>query len=58
MAAEMAERRLARITVRFQMPAKLPEADRVKIEKASEMCPIYQALKPTVPVVTEFAWPA
>jgi len=58
MLAEMVAHRLAKITVRFQMPTKLPEADRVKIEQASTMCPIYQALKPTVPVVVDFAWPA
>ena len=58
MLVEMAAGRLAKITVRFQMPTKLPAADRAKLEQASEMCPIYQALKPTVSVIAEFAWPA
>ncbi len=39
--AEMAGGRFARIAVRYLMPNKLAEADRAKIEKASEMCPIY-----------------
>ncbi|MBM4035266.1 MAG: OsmC family protein [Planctomycetes bacterium] len=55
--AEMAAHRLARIAVRFQMPGKLSEADRAKLEQASETCPIHHALKLAVPIAVEFAWP-
>ncbi len=58
MAAEMAAGRLARVTVGFQMPRRLSEADRSKLEKAAETCPIYQALKPVVQVVVNVVWPS
>ena len=58
MVAEMAAGHLAKVTVGFQMPKKLSEADRAKVEKAAEMCPVYQALKPTVQVVVDFVWPS
>jgi uncharacterized OsmC-like protein len=56
--SEMADMRIAKMKVTLRMPRSLPEADRAKIEKASEMCPVYQALKPTVAVQVGFIWPA
>ncbi len=58
MAAEMAAHRLTKIMVRFQMPHRLSDADQTRLEKASETCPIHQALKPTVAFDVRFAWPA
>lgn len=55
---EFADMRLARMKATFQMPKMLPEADRAKLEQASQMCPIYRALCPTVDVVVDFVWPA
>jgi len=55
---EFADMRLAKMMATFQMPKMLPQADRAKLEQASQMCPIYRALCPSVEVVVDFVWPA
>ena len=56
--SELADMRLARMRASFQMPRMLAEADRARLEQASQMGPIYRALCPTVDVVVDVVWPA
>ncbi|HPD17666.1 MAG TPA: OsmC family protein [Planctomycetota bacterium] len=53
---EFADMRLAKMKATFHMPRVLPQADRARLEQASQMCPIYRALCPSVEVIVDFVW--
>jgi putative redox protein len=49
-------RRVARIVLRFAMPAGIAVADRAKLEAAARTCPVALSLSPEVQVEASFAW--
>jgi putative redox protein len=52
-------RRIGKLAVRITMPAGVPysEADRAKLRRAADTCPVKQSLHPETVVETEFVFP-
>lgn len=50
-------RRIARITLKIQMPAGLTKEQKVLLEEAADHCPVKQSLHPDIKIVTEFVYP-
>lgn len=49
-------RRIARLVLRFAMPAALPEAARAKLETAARSCPVALSTGPEVQVEVAFSY--
>lgn len=49
-------RRIARVGVRFELPAKVDPVIREKLERAARTCPVHYSLHPDVKADIEFAW--
>jgi len=47
-------RRIARLALRIDMPAGVPEDARLKLERAAAACPVHHSLHPEI--VTEVSW--
>ena len=50
-------RRVARLVLRFAMPAGLAAAQRVKLEAAARACPVALSVSPEVATEIAFAYP-
>lgn len=50
-------RRIARLPVRFEMPAGLSADDRTKLERAALTCPVHRSLGADVDHPVEFVYP-
>lgn len=51
-------RRVARLTVMFDLPVPVTPEQKIKLENAAHTCPVHRSLHPDVEVVTTFNWPA
>ncbi len=51
------ERRIGAIDVKVNMPRNYSEADRVKLERAANACPIKHSFRPDVRLSTKFQYP-
>lgn len=49
-------RRVARIALRFHMPAGLPVEARSTLERTAATCPVHESLHPDVDVEARFVW--
>jgi putative redox protein len=49
-------RRIARLPVVIHMPAGLPPAQRLKLERAAHTCPVHRSLLPEVEAETTFVY--
>jgi putative redox protein len=49
-------RRVARIVVRFDMPAALPAEARGVLEEAARACPVCRSLHPDIEIERQFVW--
>src|SRR5450432_648465 len=49
-------RRIARLSVRFDVPAKLTAEQKKKLENAAYTCPVHKSLHPDVQTVVTFNW--
>ena len=50
-------RRIGKLTVVFQMPDGLSEAQRGKLERAAHTCPVHQSLHPDIELTIIFNYP-
>ena len=51
-------RRIARLVLRIDMPAGVPEDARVKLERAASACPVHHSLHPDIITDIEWRWGA
>ena len=51
------DRHIGAIDLTFIMPRKFSEADRVKLERASGMCPIKHSFRPDTQILVHFNYP-
>ena len=49
-------RRIAKLTVNFQMPKRLNESERKALETAALTCPVHKSLHPSVEVPAKFEY--
>ena len=49
--------RFQAIDIKVSMPSGLSEADRKKLERAAEGCPIKHSFSPDIPVTVSYAYP-
>jgi len=49
-------RRIAKLTVNFQMPKRLSDAERKALETAALTCPVHKSLHPSVEVPVKFIY--
>ena len=49
-------RRIGKLAVQFNIPAKLGAEDRQKLENAARTCPVHKSLSPAVQVPITFNW--
>ncbi len=49
-------RRIQRLAVKIHVPHALSPADREKLERAAEACPVHKSLHPDVQIPIEFTW--
>jgi putative redox protein len=49
-------RRVGHLTLRFELPAGVPEEARKPLERAAYTCPVHQSLHPDVKIETTFVW--
>jgi putative redox protein len=49
-------RRIARLPVTIHMPASLPPAERLKLERAANTCPVHRSLIPEVEKEVQFLY--
>lgn len=49
-------RTIGRLTVRIQVPRRVNEENRAKLERAAHTCPVARSLHPDVHIPTEFLW--
>jgi len=47
-------RRIGRLTVEFHVPARLSEADQIKLQKAALTCPVHKSLHPEIDIPIDF----
>lgn len=47
-------RRIAKLSVNFEMPKRLPEAERKALETAALTCPVHKSLHPEVEIPVRF----
>jgi len=52
-----APRRIVRLPVRLEMPVDLPLADRERVRRAAEGCPVRQSLHPDIDQTLTLSWP-
>jgi len=50
-------RRIAKVTLEFQMPAGLSEPERKRLENAALHCPVHNCLHPDIETPVEFHYP-
>lgn len=50
--------RIGAISLLFQMPKSYSKLDRMKLERAAEMCPIKPSFHPEIPLSVQFGYPA
>lgn len=50
-------RRIAKLVLRFEMPAGVPAEARAPLERAAATCPVHRSLHPDVVVDAAFDWP-
>ncbi len=50
-------RRIAKLLVRVEMPGRLTEAQRAKLERTAHTCPVHQTLHGNVEMPIEFVYP-
>jgi len=53
---ELANYQIAAINVDFFIPGKLSPEEQSKLEAASQKCPVYLALSPSVKVTLKYCW--
>lgn len=51
-----APRKVAKLTVTFDLPGGLSNVQRQKLENAAHTCPVHRSLHPDVQIVTTFNW--
>lgn len=51
------ERRIGKLTVKFQMARGIPAAQRQAIERAALTCPVHKSLHPDIQIPVEFNYP-
>ncbi len=51
-------RRIAKIVVQLHLPASLPEAERVKLERVAHTCPVHKSLSTETEIDLSFAYDA
>jgi putative redox protein len=49
-------RRIARLTVRINVPQALSAENKLKLERAAHTCPVHKTLHQDVEQVIEFSW--
>ena len=49
-------RRIARLVLRIEMPAGIPEETRAKLRRAAAACPVHHSLHPEIASEVEWAW--
>lgn len=49
-------RKVAKLTVTFDLPGGLTDAQRQKLKNAAHTCPVHRSLHPDVQIVTVFNW--
>jgi putative redox protein len=54
--AQLPVRRIARLAVTFNIPAKLTEDQRQKLQNAAMTCPVHKSLHPDVQIPVTFNW--
>jgi len=54
---DLANYQIAAISVTFHLPKKLKPEEQSKLEAASQKCPVYLALHPSVKVTVCYCWP-
>jgi putative redox protein len=52
----LAPRRIARLTVRINVPQALSAENKLKLERAAHTCPVHKTLHQDVEQVIEFSW--
>jgi putative redox protein len=52
-----ASRRIARLTLRIQMPKGIKSEDRPTLERVGNSCPVHKTLSPDVQIHTTYAYP-
>jgi putative redox protein len=52
----LAPRRIARLTVRINVPQALSAENKLKLERAAHTCPVHKSLHPDVEQVLDFTW--
>lgn len=50
-------RRIGKLTVNFQMPAGIPQKERILLERAAETCPVHKSLHPDIQIPITFSYP-
>jgi len=50
-------RRIAKLTIRIQMPKGIKPEDRPTLERAGNNCPVHKTLSPEVQILTTFTYP-
>ncbi len=51
-------RRIAKLTVKFDIPTRVTEVQRQKLHNAAMACPVHKSLHPDVEVAVTFNWSA
>ncbi len=49
-------RRIAKLTVQFDVPVVLNEVQKQKLMNAAHTCPVHRSLHPDVEIITDFHW--
>ncbi len=51
-------RRIGKLTVTFDMPQGVPEAEKAVLERAALTCPVHQSLHPDIEIPVKFNYPS
>jgi putative redox protein len=49
-------RRIGKLSVKFHIPVKVTEEQKLKLERAAHTCPVHKSLHPDVEIPVEFVW--
>jgi putative redox protein len=49
-------RRISKLAVKIQVPAKVTEEQKLKLERAAHTCPVHKSLHPDIEIPVEFVW--
>jgi putative redox protein len=49
-------RRIGKLSVKIQVPAKVTEEQKLKLERAAHTCPVHKSLHPDIEIPVEFVW--